>query len=209
MTKTTDGADEATCLPLRRDANCLTLVGRVGGPAAMYRAMTTLGFTAELNYTGPINLQGAPKGSSVLILGAGIAGLVATCDLRRAAYQVTVIEYHGRAGGRAWTIRGGDEHTELGGYKQKCEFDKGQYLNTSPWRIPFHHPRSARLRQTVRASAIQQELVSEASQFGIRLGFTVPIHDGLGPTAALYLIGNDRNFARRVDRKLAATRTRG
>lgn len=34
-------------------------------------------------------------------------------------------------------------------------------------------------------SSVQQELLSEASQFGIRFGFTVPIHDGRGPIAAL------------------------
>jgi DNA-binding CsgD family transcriptional regulator len=32
---------------------------------------------------------------------------------------------------------------------------------------------------------IQQQLLDEAAQFGIRFGFTVPIHDGHGPTAAL------------------------
>ncbi|WP_354142513.1 autoinducer binding domain-containing protein [Bradyrhizobium sp. NP1] len=30
-----------------------------------------------------------------------------------------------------------------------------------------------------------QQLLDEAAQFGIRLGFTVPIHDGHGPIAAL------------------------
>lgn len=34
-------------------------------------------------------------------------------------------------------------------------------------------------------SSAQHELFSEASEFGIRFGFTVPIHDGHGPIAAL------------------------
>ena len=34
-------------------------------------------------------------------------------------------------------------------------------------------------------SPAQRQLLDEASQFGIRLGFTVPIHDGRGPIAAL------------------------
>lgn len=34
-------------------------------------------------------------------------------------------------------------------------------------------------------NSAQQELLNEAAQFGIRLGFTVPIHDGRGPIAAL------------------------
>ncbi|MEH2492744.1 autoinducer binding domain-containing protein [Bradyrhizobium sp. AZCC 2230] len=33
-------------------------------------------------------------------------------------------------------------------------------------------------------STAQQRLLDEASQFGIRFGFTVPIHDGRGPVAA-------------------------
>ncbi|MHC4050168.1 helix-turn-helix transcriptional regulator [Bradyrhizobium sp. 25ACV] len=34
-------------------------------------------------------------------------------------------------------------------------------------------------------SMAQQQLFDEAAQFGIRVGFTVPIHDGHGPVAAL------------------------
>lgn len=34
-------------------------------------------------------------------------------------------------------------------------------------------------------SPAQREFLDEASEFGIRLGFTVPIHDGRGPVAAL------------------------
>ncbi|MBW5440498.1 LuxR family transcriptional regulator [Bradyrhizobium canariense] len=37
-----------------------------------------------------------------------------------------------------------------------------------------------------RSSALaEQQLLDEAAQFGIRFGFTVPIHDGRGPVAAL------------------------
>ncbi|MFB9266590.1 LuxR family transcriptional regulator [Bradyrhizobium erythrophlei] len=38
----------------------------------------------------------------------------------------------------------------------------------------------------------QQQLLDEASEFGIRLGFTVPIHDGHGPIAALTFATNQR-----------------
>src|SRR5258708_35583228 len=117
----------------------LALVGRAAGGAAMYQAMNTLGFAASSAYSGRIKLDGAPKGTKILILGAGMAGLVAAYELRNAGYQVKVLEYNQRAGGRAWTIRGGDEYTELGGAKQRCEFDKGLYLNPGPWRIPYHH----------------------------------------------------------------------
>ena len=40
----------------------------------MYQAMTSLGFAAESPYRGPIRLEGDPKGASVVILGAGLAG---------------------------------------------------------------------------------------------------------------------------------------
>lgn len=90
------------------------------------------------SYT-PIKLEGAPKGASVLVLGAGIAGMTAALELRNAGYQVTVLEYQKRPGGRNWSLRGGDSFTELGGAVQKCEFDPGHYINPGPWRIPFHH----------------------------------------------------------------------
>ncbi|WP_207215775.1 flavin monoamine oxidase family protein [Pseudolysobacter antarcticus] len=117
----------------------LRRIGQSAGAAVMYQAMSTLGFAQESSYTGPINLAGAPRGATVLVLGAGLAGLVAAYELHRAGYQVKVLEYNQRAGGRAWTLRGGDEYTELGGFRQRCEFDAGHYMNPGPWRIPYHH----------------------------------------------------------------------
>ena len=121
----------------RRDL--LNMIGVTAGSAAMYQAMTSLGLAAESTFRGPIDLQGAPRGASVLILGAGIAGLVAAYELRNAGYRVEVLEYNARVGGRNWTLRGGDSYTELGGYAQRCEFDKDLYINPGPWRIPYHH----------------------------------------------------------------------
>lgn len=117
----------------------LALIGRRAGGGAMLHAMLALGVAGESSYAGPVELQGAPRGASVLVLGAGTAGLVAAYELRRAGYAVKVLEYNQRAGGRAWTLRGGDDYTELGGERQRCEFDDGQYLNPGPWRIPYHH----------------------------------------------------------------------
>ena len=121
----------------RRDL--LARIGAIAGAATMYQCMTALGHAAESDFRGPIKLDGAPRNTSILILGAGIAGLVAAYELSRAGYKVKVLEYNHRAGGRAWTLRGGDEYTELGGFKQKCEFDPGLYINPGPWRIPYHH----------------------------------------------------------------------
>src|ERR1700742_4417766 len=128
---------ESATLPSRRDL--LSLIGAVAGSAAMYHAMTALGFASESGYKGPIKLEGDPKSASVLILGAGLAGMTAALELRKAGYKVQVLEYNPRAGGRNWTLRGGDTFTELGGFLQKCEFEDGLYVNPGPWRIPYHH----------------------------------------------------------------------
>lgn len=121
----------------RRDL--LKLIGLTAGSAAMYQAMTSMGLAAESDYAGPVKLEGDPKGASVLILGAGLAGMLAALELRNAGYKIKILEYNNRAGGRNWTIRGGDTVTELGGGTQKCEFDEGLYINPGPWRIPYHH----------------------------------------------------------------------
>ncbi len=105
----------------------------------MYRAMFQLGYAAEAGYDGPIKLEGNPHGASVLILGAGWAGMVAAEELRNAGYKVQVLEYNNRAGGRNWSLYGGDTYTELGGITQHVEFDKGLYINPGPWRMPYHH----------------------------------------------------------------------
>src|SRR3954447_9003092 len=121
----------------RRDL--LSLIGAVAGSAAMVHAMTALGFAAESGYKGPVDLQGDAKGASVLILGAGLAGMTAALELRKAGYKVQVLEFNGRPGGRNWTLRGGDSFVELGGAAQTCEFEQGLYINPGPWRIPYHH----------------------------------------------------------------------
>src|SRR5260370_15606961 len=121
----------------RRDL--LSLVGSVAGSAAMYHAMTSLGFASESTYKGPIKLEGDAKGASVLILGAGLAGMTAALELRAAGYKVQVLEFNSRPGGRNWTLRAGHSFTELGGATQTCGFEDGLYFNPGPWRIPYHH----------------------------------------------------------------------
>ncbi len=121
----------------RRDL--FRMIGAVAGGSAMYQAMTSLGFAADSQYTGPIKLEGNPKGAKVIVLGAGWAGLISALELRNAGYKVELIEYNNRVGGRAMTIRGGDVLTDVSGETQKCGFDSGLYLNPGPWRIPYHH----------------------------------------------------------------------
>ncbi|WP_376096948.1 NAD(P)/FAD-dependent oxidoreductase [Roseomonas sp. CCTCC AB2023176] len=131
--------DAPTDPPPQTRRDLLARIGLAAGGAAMYQAMTALGASAESTYTGPIRLEGDARNASVLVLGAGVAGLVAAIELRKAGYRVQVLEYREKAGGRAWTLRGGDRFTELGGATQEVRFDEGQYFNPGPWRIPYNH----------------------------------------------------------------------
>ncbi|HEY4664283.1 MAG TPA: flavin monoamine oxidase family protein [Comamonas sp.] len=125
-------------MPLTR-RKLLTMIGQAAGGAVMYQAMSSLGHAAQSTYQGPVQLGKAKPGASVVVLGAGLAGMVAAVELRNAGYKVTVLEYQGRAGGRAWTLRGGDTFTELDGTTQTVGFAKGNYLNPGPWRVPHNH----------------------------------------------------------------------
>ncbi|MBW8754099.1 MAG: FAD-dependent oxidoreductase [Sphingomonadales bacterium] len=123
--------------PTRREL--LSAIGQVGGGLAMYQAMTALGHAAETQFTGPPNLSGARPGASVLVLGAGLAGMLAAYELTKAGYRVQVLEYQDRPGGRNYSVRGGDKIVEVGGATQTVGYAPGNYLNPGPWRIPHHH----------------------------------------------------------------------
>jgi hypothetical protein len=73
---------------------------RCGRCHALYQAMTALGQAAESAYQRPFKLDRDRKGASVLILGAGLAGMVAAYELRQAGYKVQISEIL-RARGRA------------------------------------------------------------------------------------------------------------
>lgn len=117
----------------------LTMIGRVAGASAMYQAMTSLGFASESGYSKDMTLQGPRKGRRILILGAGVAGMLAAYELRRAGYEVKILEYQNRSGGRCLTLRGGDRYPEMGGHEITCDFEGDGYLNPGPWRLPVHH----------------------------------------------------------------------
>ena len=69
----------------------LARIGMTAGGAMMYQAMSSLGMAAESTFTGPLQLDGDAKGASVLILGAGLAGMTAAfnrdCSGARALCQ--------------------------------------------------------------------------------------------------------------------------
>jgi monoamine oxidase len=117
----------------------LKFIGTTGGAAMMYQTMTAMGYVEKSDFSGPIKLSGAPKGASVLILGAGLAGMTAAYELRKAGYRVQLLEYNDRPGGRNWSLHGGDTYTDIGGVRQDVKFAKGLYINPGPWRLPHHH----------------------------------------------------------------------
>ena len=117
----------------------LTMIGRAAGSAVMYETMVAMGYAGTSDFDGPIHLTGDVKDASVLILGAGLAGMTAAYELRKAGYRVRILEYNNRPGGRNWSLHPGDTYTEMGGAKQEIIFEEGLYFNPGPWRIPYHH----------------------------------------------------------------------
>ena len=75
---------------------------------------------------------------TVLILGAGLAGLCAAYELERLGYRCEILEARHRTGGRATTVRGGTLWEEKGG-RQECRFERDHYYNPGPARIPYWH----------------------------------------------------------------------
>jgi monoamine oxidase len=126
----------------------LEQVGLAGGSAALYETMTALGLIhVPEAWAGPPELpQGSGRGKSVLILGAGIAGLTAAYELTRANYDCKIIELTERAGGRNHSARRGTVIKEVNQdgveTEQVCNFDEGLYLNLGPGRLPYHHRRA-------------------------------------------------------------------
>ena len=119
----------------------LERIAAIGGAGAAYMAMETMGLAVPTP-PGAEHFALAPasgNGRSVVILGAGIAGLVAAYELQRAGYRVTVLEARDRIGGRVWTVRGGDHIVQTGRPGQRATFDDGLYFNAGAARIPSSH----------------------------------------------------------------------
>ena len=113
-------------------------LGAVGGSSLVLTAMSSWDLMAGQAGVRP-SLTGRPTKASVLVLGAGISGLVVAYELNKLGYDFQMLEARDRVGGINWTIRRGTEHTEINGERQVCSFDEGLYLNAGPWRIPYTH----------------------------------------------------------------------
>lgn len=143
----------------------LTAVGKAVGSSAMLRTMAAMGIGTSLASCGsssaapgtapnppppPPPVMQSPRpgdwpanvgiGKSVVILGAGIAGMTTALEMTRLGYSCTILEATARAGGRTRTIRAGDVVNETDS-SQVCmfDFDNDLYFNPGASRIPHHH----------------------------------------------------------------------
>ena len=115
--------------------------GLLGGAGASLAAMQMLGIASPGSAKAAAFAlpAGSGAGKRVVVLGAGIAGLVSAMELRKAGYAVTVLEARNRIGGRVLTIRGQDELAQIDRPLQRANFSAGQYFNAGPARLPSSH----------------------------------------------------------------------
>lgn len=117
-------------------------VAAAGGYGAAMAAMSALGVGEAARAASPDGFglpENAGAGRSVTVVGAGISGLVAAYELRRAGFDVVLLEARERVGGRNWSIRGGDRIAFTDGTTQTAGFGDGLYFNAGPARLPSHH----------------------------------------------------------------------
>ena len=79
----------------------------------------------EIGHESPGALSGTQPSKRVIIVGAGISGLVAGYELSRAGHDVTILEARNRVGGRVFTLR--------------TPFSDGHFADAGAARIPPDH----------------------------------------------------------------------
>jgi len=124
----------------RRDF--IARVAQAGGFGAAFMTMHSLGLLGMVETEQQKDFPLPPstgRGTKVIILGAGIAGLVSAYEMRRAGFDCTVLEARERPGGRNWTLRRGSKLVLNDGTTQVCTFDEGNYFNCGPARLPSIH----------------------------------------------------------------------
>ena len=135
MTKT-ENSSQTTGITKR---SFLQSVGMIGGTAAVMTAMNgwNMGFASEVDRPPEMSTDG--NGKKVIILGAGLAGMVLAYEMNKKGYKCKIIEALDYAGGRCVSARKGSVIEEIGARKQTCNFQEGNYINYGPWRIPAEH----------------------------------------------------------------------
>ncbi len=117
----------------------LQSVGMIGGTAAVMTAMQgwNIGFASEMDRPPKMSTDG--NGKKIIILGAGLSGMVLAFEMAKKGYKTQIIEALDYAGGRCVSARKGSVIEEIGSDKQVCNFQEGNYVNYGPWRIPAEH----------------------------------------------------------------------
>ncbi len=163
----------------------LSRIAMVGGAGALFGAMQSIGLASTAYAQGmPPIPAGVGRGTHVVVLGAGIAGLTSAYELEQAGFTVTLLEARHRVGGRAWTIRDGDKIEMVGEATQTAKFSEGVYFNAGPARIPSFH----------------QGLIGYADKFG------VPLEVEVNSSRSAYVMGAD---GRKIRMRTAINDTRG
>lgn len=165
--------------------NMLHRIGAAGSISAVAGAMQTMGWFGVANAAPlPAMPRDLGKDSSVVVLGAGIAGLVAAYELEQRGFAVTVLEARSRVGGKAWTVRDGDTIEMVGEATQTARFSEGLYFNAGPARLPSFH----------------QGVLGYAKRFG------VPLEVEINSSRSAYLVAKD---GRKVRMRTAVNDMRG
>ncbi|WP_263289549.1 flavin monoamine oxidase family protein [Tateyamaria pelophila] len=127
-----------------------------GGIGAAYTALSAFdlmghgALAAGGDTTAPLP-NGSLQGKSVIVIGAGLAGLCCAMRAARAGAEVSILEATDRPGGRSLTLRNGDAYREWDWnsdttmiFEQVGDVPPNSpdnYLNAGPGRIPQHHAR--------------------------------------------------------------------
>jgi len=163
----------------------LERLGYLGGLGATFTAMQALGLMSTARAAGmPALPPTLGQGKHVIVLGAGISGLVAAYELEQAGFLVTLLEARSRVGGRAWTVRDGDKIEMVGEETQTAHFSDGAYFNAGPARIPSFHT----------------GLLGYADKFG------VPLEVEVNSSRSAYIVANDGT---KVRQRVAVNDLRG
>lgn len=119
-------------VPTRRQF--LTGLGAIGGAAAVYHGAGILGLLKMTSAQAavPDFPADAGRGRSAVVIGAGVAGIVAAYHLSRFGFDVTLLEANPRAGGRSFTARDGDSFAEVGGPTQTARLLPNSYPDGTP-----------------------------------------------------------------------------
>jgi monoamine oxidase len=171
----------------RRDF--LLRVGQAGGYSAAFTMMQSLGLLPIAASAASAIDQPAPsgKGTSVVILGGGIAGLASAYELGKLGYTCTLLEARERIGGRNWTVRNGTKVEFTSGFTQNCVFGEGLYQNVGPARLPSVH----------------QTMLGYCKELG------VPLEVEINTSRSAYLQADNLEGGKRVQNRQVEYDTRG